>query len=171
MKTMIIKMDSNTEIKFNSHWDLWYHHTLDDWTIGGYRKIFTIKTVADFWNVFNNIDCLGGINNVHYFLMRKGITPTYEDPKNEFGGTWSMLTSSDKDKAYETWEFLATRLVGETLVDDPLSITGLSINVKSDMSVIKIWNNNTSQNSVTKLPKIPNLQSDIIYKKHQVKRR
>ena len=54
-------MDNNEEIKFNCQWDVWYHHSLDDWSVAGYRKIFEIKTVKDFWNFHNNIGCLGGL--------------------------------------------------------------------------------------------------------------
>jgi len=59
-------------------------------------------------------------------------------------------------------------LIGETLSTNPLSITGISINVKSDVSVIKIWNNNKGSNSASQLAKIPNLQSEIIYRQHKL---
>lgn len=160
-------MDNNDDIKLNCAWDLWFHHTLDDWTIGGYRKIYTITTVGQFWVFFNNLSCIGGINNMHYFLMRQGITPIYEDVRNRFGGTWSLLTTPDD--AYKTWIFLATRMIGETLTDDSMSITGLSINMKSGMSVIKIWNNNKSQSNNVQLPgDIPHLKSNVIYRNHKL---
>lgn len=157
-------MDTNEDIKFNNDWCVLYHHSLDDWTVGGYRKIFDISTMSDFWHFHNNIDCIGGINNLHFFMFRKGITPIYEDKKNCDGGSWSMLVAMSN--AYEVWEELAMHLVGETMTNDPLSITGISINVKSDVSVIRIWNNNRHNNSVSMLPKIKHLQSDIIYKHH-----
>lgn len=160
-------MDNNDDIKLHCVWDLWFHHTLNDWTIGGYRKICTISTVGQFWGFFNNINCIGGINNMHYFLMRQGITPIYEDIKNRFGGTWSLLTTPDD--AYKTWIFLATKMIGETLVNDSTSVTGLSINIKSEMSVIKIWNNNKTQSNNLQLPvDIPHLKSNIIYRNHKL---
>jgi|SaaInlV_150m_DNA_3_1039698.scaffolds.fasta_scaffold68230_1 hypothetical protein len=154
------------DIKLNCQWDVWYHHSLNNWLIGGYRKIFEIKTMRDFWEFHNNIDCLGGINNLHFFIMRAGITPIYEDIKNRAGGTWSML--APMQKAYASWEHVAVKLIGETLSTNPLSITGISINVKSDVSVIKIWNNNKGSNSASQLAKIPNLQSEIIYRQHKL---
>lgn len=162
-------MDNNVDIKFNDTWYLLYHHTLDDWTIGGYRKIFEISTMREFWEVHNNIDCIGGINNLHFFLFRKGISPIYEDKKNENGGSWSMLTSMSN--AYEVWEDLAMRLVGETITSNPSSITGISINVKSDVSVLRIWNNNRHNSSISQLPKIKHIQGNILYKDHPIQRK
>lgn len=162
-------MEDNKIIKdviLNCQWNVWYHHSLNNWLIGGYRKIFEIKSIRDFWEFHNNINCLGGINNLHFFIMRDGITPVYEDIKNRAGGTWSMLVPLQK--AYLSWEFIAIQLVGETLSINPLSITGISINVKSDVSVIKIWNNNKTTNKIDQLTKIPNLQSEIIYRQHKL---
>lgn len=163
-------MDNNGDIKLNCEWDLWWHppHEYnDDWTIKGYTHINTFSTLGQYLLFFNNINCIGGINFGHYFLMRKGITPIYEDEKNKFGGAWSMLTTVDD--SYNTCMFLTDGLVGETLTTDMMSLTGLSINVKSEMSVIKIWNNNRMNNDVNQLPKdIPNLKSSIIYRNHKV---
>jgi hypothetical protein len=159
-------MDNNEDIKFNCAWNVWYHHSLDDWTIGGYRKIFEIKTVRDFWLFHNNIGCLGGINNLHFFIMRDGITPIYEDKKNCYGGTWSMLVPLNKVNS--TWISVAAKLMGETLSNNPLTITGISTNVKSDVGVVKIWNNNKMSSNASQLENIPNVQSDIIYKQHKV---
>ena len=161
-------MDNYSDMKLNCEWDLWWHPSNDDdWTIKGYIHVYRFSTLGQYLVFFNNISCIGGINFGHYFLMRKGITPIYEDDKNKFGGAWSMLTTMDD--SYNTWTYLADGLVGETLVEDTLSITGLSINVKSEMSVIKIWNNNKTNSNVNQLPKdIPNLKSSIIYRNHKV---
>lgn len=154
------------EINLNNSWCVWYHHSLNDWSIAGYRNIHTIKTINDFWKFFNNIDCIGGINNLHFFLMREGITPRYEDRANMYGGSWSMLVPMQK--AYELWETISVKMIGETLVDDPMSITGLSINVKNGISVMKIWNNDKMKNNTRQLPPLKNLSSEIIYRSHKV---
>lgn len=159
-------MDNKDDIELNSQWDIWYHHSIDDWNIKAYRKIFEIKTVNEFWKFFNNIDCLGGINNLHFFMMRQGITPIYEDQKNRNGGVWSMLTQPNK--SYSLWETIAVKMIGETLVKDSLSITGLSINLKNGIPVIKIWNNDKTKSSVSFLPALPHLTSDIVYRHHKL---
>ena len=78
---------------FSTPWHLWYHHELDNWKISGYRKIFTINTISDFWDLHNNIEYIGGINNQNFFLMRDGVEPIWEDPKNRNGGCWSIKLS------------------------------------------------------------------------------
>lgn len=159
---------TNNEIVFNDTWYVWYHHELDDWTSKGYKKIFTIRTMEDFWNFFNNFACLGGINLLHYFVMRAGVVPIYEDPRNKNGGTWSSLVAPQY--AEEDFTMLSTAIIGESLCDKNSSIMGFSSNIKSGLSVIKIWNNNKSENSVKLLKDIDNIlkhkQGQIIYKQH-----
>ena len=162
-------MDQNntiqtSEITFNDKWCVWYHHELNEWSVKGYRKIYDITNMEEFWSFFNNLQCLGGINKLHYFVMREGITPIYEDVKNCRGGIWSSIVSLDS--AESSYIELAQRLIGETLSDYPSDINGLSINVKSGVSVIKIWNSDKSKSKISKLCPIPNLQGQTIYKNH-----
>jgi translation initiation factor 4E len=152
------------EIIFNDKWCVWYHHELNEWSVKGYRKIYNIANMEEFWLFFNNLKCLGGINKLHYFLMRDGITPIYEDIKNCRGGTWSSIVSLDS--AENSYIELAQQLVGETMSDCPSDINGLSVNVKSGVSVIKIWNGDRSRSKTSRLCPIPNLQGQTIYKNH-----
>jgi len=152
------------EILFNDKWSVWYHHELNTWSVSGYRKIVDIKNMQEFWQFFNNIECIGGINKLHYFIMREGITPIYEDTRNSKGGTWSSIVS--RDSAQNSFLILAQHLVGETLSDCPLDITGISCNVKSGVSVIKVWNNDRNKSKVSKLCPIIGLQGQTIYKNH-----
>lgn len=152
--------------QFNNGWDIWYHHSLNDWSISGYRKIFSINNIKNFWDFHNNIDCIGGITNLHFFLMRRDITPIYEDTKNRNGGVWSMLVPITK--SYEVWEEIASSICGETLLKDMSIITGLSINLKNNVSVIKIWNNDRTKNDPSILPQFLKSNGNIIYRKHQL---
>lgn len=164
----IIKQEDTQGDKhqFNTSWDIWYHHSLNDWSIGGYRKIFSISNIKTFWDFHNNIECIGGINNLNFFLMRKDITPIWEDPKNRSGGCWSVLVPIAK--SYDVWEELSVAMVGELLIKDSKCITGLSINVKNNVSVIKIWNNNRTLNDPILLPSFLKKYGNIIYRKHQL---
>jgi len=159
-------IDLGEKYQFNTSWDIWYHHSLNDWSIGGYRKIFSINNIKSFWDFHNNIDCIGGITNLHFFLMRKDITPIYEDTKNRNGGVWSMLVPISK--SYEVWEEIAALMCGETLIKDMSIITGLSINLKNNVSVIKIWNNDRTKNDSNILPAFLKPYGNIIYRKHQL---
>ena len=36
----------------NNHWVIWYHDNNNDWTIKGYKKIYEITTIEDFWEIY-----------------------------------------------------------------------------------------------------------------------
>ena len=71
--------------KLNSKWTLWYHHQKDNWKLEGYRQIYTVETIKDFWSLFKNLHIIGGISKLQYFFMRENITPLWEDPKKMRG--------------------------------------------------------------------------------------
>ena len=115
LMTSIVKTSNSEQItentKLNDQWVLWYHHSPNNWKLNGYRQIYTISDIQDFWNIFNNINIIGGITSLHFFLMRKGVTPLWEDPKNKCGGCWSIKVT--KDMASNIWELLSILLVTE----------------------------------------------------------
>jgi hypothetical protein len=154
------------QYQFNDSWDIWYHHSLNDWNISGYRKIYTISNIKEFWAFYNNIHCIGGINNLNFYMMRKDITPIWEDAKNRNGGAWSLLVNLDE--SYECWEKIAIYLVGETLLQDNSQITGISIDQKNNKSVIKIWNNDRTKKDLSFLPLFIKNHGTIIYKNHKL---
>lgn len=159
-------LDLGEQYALNTSWEIWYHHSLNDWSISGYRKIFSINNIKNFWDFHNNIDCIGGINNLNFFIMRKNITPIWEDPKNRSGGCWSILVPVSK--AYEVWEELCVLMIGENLVKESYIITGISINQKNNVSVFKIWNNDRSKSDIKLLPSFLNQFGKIIYNKHNL---
>ena len=67
------KITTAESYNFNTPWHLWYHHELDNWKVSGYRKIFTINTINDFWDLHNNIEYiflfLHGINKSSYTIL------------------------------------------------------------------------------------------------------
>jgi hypothetical protein len=149
-------------------WNLWYHSEKDNWKISGYKKIYEIRTVRDFWKLYNNWDKLGGITMKHFFLMKNSINPIWEDPQNINGGCWSFKIQ--EDNAEELWEDLSIHLVcGHLCPTIQEEVLGLSICLKKNNStVIKIWNKNSKNNSL-KLINQTILQKwgmDIIYIAH-----
>ena len=160
---------------FNTPWHLWYHHELDNWKVDGYRKIFTINCIRDFWDLHNNIEYIGGINNQNFFLMRDGVNPIWEDPKNRNGGCWSIkLMETHRNSTI--WQKLALKMVCENMFKDPKHdelgvITGLSINLRNaNTTIIKIWNSDTKFNSSKLLNDdiTKDFGYNIIYKKKNV---
>ena len=162
----------------NSEWNLWYHHSKNDWTIHSYRKFnMKIQTIRDFWGLFNNIDKLGGIRYQHLFLMRDDIEPTWEHRKNRHGGSWSIKVTGSteldvENRTKELWEKICVSIIGETLSPIPAHINGSSVclknfSVKSGLTyVIKIWNDDCKESSLDLLPRyiLDNYEYNIIYK-------
>lgn len=165
-KNHIDKISGNI-YKFHNTWNLWYHHHKNNWKIDGYRNIFNITTICDFWNLFNNFELIGGIHNMHYFIMKNNIQPIWEHPLNKNGGCWSFKIPSEI--AFNLFTKLSIYMVGETLTPNSDIINGISICLKNPTtSVIKIWNNTTKANSINLLPKdiVNEYGYNIIYKAH-----
>lgn len=158
-------MDTNT--KLNNKWNLWYHHEKDNWKIGGFKKIYEIETIGDFWKLHNNWDKLKGINSKHFFLMKENVCPIWEDPINLNGGCWSYKVH--EDQAENLWNELASYLVCDQIISNSDEAVGLSICLKkNNNSVIKIWNTDTKNNSLSQINKniIKKWGTDIIYIAH-----
>lgn len=131
---------------FKNKWNLWYHHEKDNWNITGYKKIYEISNIEQFWNLYNNWDKLGSIFYKHFFLMKNDTKPIWEDPDNIKGGCWSYKI--DCKNAKELWEELSVYLVSETLSSE--EVLGLSITLKkNNNTVIKVWNKDSKKNSIT----------------------
>jgi hypothetical protein len=138
--------NSNKENSLKHTWNMWYHHEKDNWKVSGYRQFYTIKTIEDFWRMFNNWDKVGGITSKHFFLMRENITPIWEDPNNINGGCWSFKVQ--EDQANNLFEELAVHMICDKLCPYSFEnnldeILGLSVCLKKNNNVvIKIWNKN-----------------------------
>lgn len=162
-----IRQINGSKHSLNNKWIMWYHHSRNNWKIDGYKKIFIINTIKDFWDLHNNIEKIGGINNMHFFLMRENVEPIWEHPGNKTGGCWSFKIPSEQ--AFDLWQKLGVYMIGETMSSLPLLINGISICLKNPAtSVIKIWNNNSKYNSINLLPHniIDEYGYNIIYKAH-----
>lgn len=154
------------DIKFNDTWNIWYHHSKDNWTINGYRKIYTINNAFDFWQLYNNWESLGGVYSRHFFIMKNNVKPIWEDTMNLKGGCWSYKINDNM--ASDLWEELSVLMVTNELVNNT-NILGLSIAIKKyNTCVIKIWNDDSNKNSIKHINKniLKKWGTDIIYIAH-----
>ena len=137
--------------KFNSSWNVWIHkNSSKDWTINGYDKIFTISTISDFWNFMNNFNKLNYMD-YQFFIMRGNITPLWEDPDNKNGGAASIRMKIADKNLLSFWEDICLYTLNENICsgNNPNEfITGVSFNLKNDLTVFKLWNN--SCNDISK---------------------
>ena len=163
-------MEQEQIIELNSNlkyiWNVWYHHEKDNWKISGYKKIYQIKTIGDFWTFYNNLDKVGGITSKHFFLIKNNITPIWEDIQNINGGCWSFKIH--EEIVEELWEDLSVLLVTNELVQGTISL-GISLTLKKNNTcVVKIWNDDSNKNSIKYINKniLKKWGTDIIYIAH-----
>ena len=89
--------------KLADRWTMWAHLPHDtDWSITSYKKIYTMDSVEGAVALSETIpDIL--VKNCMLFLMRDGIKPIWEDPKNRQGGCFSYKISNKN--VFEVWLF------------------------------------------------------------------
>ena len=108
------------------------------------------------------------VKNCMLFLMRKGITPTWEDPKNKQGGCFSYKIANKN--VVDSWKKLSYTLIGNTLSDNEEfanNITGITISPKKNFCIVKIWLTTCKFKDVKYINQISNLaNNDCIFKKH-----
>lgn len=130
------------ELNFNNKWQIWFHKNINDWTINGFEKIYSIETIHDFWAYFNNLELLGGINKVPLYIMRNTTIPLWE--KNISGGEWSIRLNYESTQQLKSIEEIIINItadiLGESFIDNNDKIIGLSISNKfNKYIIIKIW--------------------------------
>ena len=145
MVTQQTEMTTATSATTNYHnlsdsWTLWAHlpHNTD-WSINSYVKIYTLKTVEETISVTNTLPSIL-VENCMLFLMREGIKPTWEDPKNRNGGCFSYMVSNEN--VYNAWKELTYTVVGSTVSKQASfvnNVTGITISPKKKFCIIKIW--------------------------------
>ena len=169
MTTTNILSDTSTFHKLKGNWNLWAHLPQDaDWTVKSYKKIYQFKTVEETIAITES--CPENLaKNCMLFIMRDGITPMWEDPKNRHGGCFSYKVSNKN--VFEVWRDLTYVLIGETISTNDIfvnCVTGITISPKKNFCIIKIWTTNCDhQNPQIVTNEIKNLTSQgCLFKKH-----
>ena len=144
MDTMVEQIDNCSLSKLNllDTWTLWAHLPHDtNWNLDSYKQISDISSIEGATSLFENLP-ESIIKNSMLFLMRKGIYPTWEDPKNKNGGCFSYKINNKFVNS--TWKKLSYVLLGETLTSEEYSdnITGITISPKKNFCIVKIWFSN-----------------------------
>ena len=138
MTTDTTSMDSFH--KLSQNWTLWAHlpHNTD-WSINSYIPISTFTTVEETIAVTETLPAVL-IENCMLFIMREGIKPTWEDPKNRNGGCFSYKVLNKN--VYKVWKDLTYVVVGGSISKQTNfvnCVTGITISPKKNFCIIKIW--------------------------------
>lgn len=169
--TMTTVSISETPIfhKLKYKWNLWAHLPQDsDWTVKSYKKIYQFKSLEEAIAITESLPP-DLVKNCMLFIMKDGITPMWEDPKNRNGGCFSYKVSNKN--VFEVWRDITYVLIGETISDNNIfvnSVTGITISPKKNFCIIKIWMTNCDhQNPQIVTSEIRNLiPQGCLFKKH-----
>ncbi len=174
--TMTTSIETNSSIiqsqeefhKLSDSWCLWAHLPHDtDWSTKSYKKIYTFGTVEETIALTETLpDIL--VQNCMLFLMRDGVFPAWEDPKNRNGGCFSYKVVNKN--VYEVWKDLTYLIVGDSISKQSsfvANVTGITISPKKNFCIIKIWMSNCANQNPAIVTDIKNLDSKgCLFKKH-----
>lgn len=168
--TMNIPLSSNTVKLLTDNWTLYYHLPQDsNWNLQSYKIIMSkINTVDSIIALNENIP----ENIVKFcmlFIIRDGITPMWEDPKNRDGGCFSYKVTNKT--VYQIWKTLLYKMCGGTLCTNNKynsAINGITISPKKNFCIIKIWLNTCDYQDPTIISPIKDLSNEgCLFKKHK----
>jgi|UniRef100_A0A6C0ISV0 hypothetical protein len=154
----------------NDKWDMYYHLPQDkNWKLDSYivinSSIDNIETMLKLnESIHDNI-----IKNSMLFIMKSGITPMWEDPKNREGGCFSYKITNKF--IVDVWKKLALLLCGNSLCIKPehnQHINGITISPKKNFCILKIWLNVSTLQDPSIITTITNLSTQgCLFKKHE----
>ena len=154
----------------NGKWHLYYH--LPDnknWDLSSYTTILGDIHTAEEVIAINEIIPDQVVKSCMLFLMRTGITPMWEDPKNRKGGCFSYRISNKQ--VPEIWKTLFYLCCGETLTSNPKDfhhINGITISPKKNFCIVKIWLDTIEFQDPIFIKQIANLPiQGCLFKKHE----
>ena len=128
------------------------------------KEVCTLRTMNDLVYMLQLMECKVNVPSASkpvinldandYIIMKKGIEPIWEDPKNCNGGTFTMKVVHTK--GYSLWSQFLMHMIGETLTEDSATVNGMTVMFIPDIynvagglshSLIKIWDANENRNS------------------------
>jgi len=151
-------------------WNLYYHLPHDkNWALSGYTIIMnSINTIEEVISLNETIN-ENIVKNCMLFVMRDGITPMWEDPRNRNGGCFSYKVINKT--VPEVWRNLFYALCGESLCVEEnhnKHINGITISPKKNFCIIKIWLDTSNFQDPNMIIQIPNLlKQGCLFKKHE----
>jgi len=122
------------------------------------KPIITVSTVEDFWSLYNHVVVASKLPpGSDYSLFKEGISPDWEDPRNQAGGRW--MIHLDKRKRSECldsyWLEIMFYLIGEQADEHADQVNGAVVNVRAKGDKLGVWLANASQSdSVVRIGKM-----------------
>ena len=110
-----------SDLKFHSKWSFWSvtAGSRNAWEL---KEIFTVDSLASFWQYFNSMKMLSEFGNgaVEIALFRHGVQPDWEHEPCCRVGRWSARLDrvNNTEALDQAWINLLLGLVGETIKAD-----------------------------------------------------
>ena len=127
-------METNSSVsqhKLSDKWVLWAHLPHDtDWSLKSYIKIMNINDLEGLLMVQRAIP-EKMVKNCMLFMMKAGVNPTWEDPKNREGGCFSFKISNKS--VFSSWNKLLLALSSNNISKNDKfldKVTGVTISPK-----------------------------------------
>jgi len=122
------------------------------------KPIITVSTVEDFWSLYNHVVVASKLPlGSDYSLFKEGISPDWEDPRNQAGGRWMIhLDKRKRSECLDTyWLEIMFYLIGEQADEHADQVNGAVVNVRAKGDKLGVWLANASQSdSVVRIGKI-----------------
>jgi hypothetical protein len=93
-------------------------------------------------------------------MMRKGVQPTWEDPRNRNGGCFSYKVNNKQVPG--AWRNLSLCVAGETAAHEAVvsqDIMGITISPKKQFCILKVWLSNCKHQNPESIRQIKGLTS------------
>ena len=150
-------------------WNLYYHLPQDkSWELSSYKTIMQDINRADSLLALVNGVSHNIIKYCMLFVMRKGITPMWEDKLNRNGGCFSYKVPNKS--VAEVWNALFLMLCGESLTVSPAHsklVNGITVSPKKNFCVVKIWMRDCTVQDPEAIVDIPGLpRQGCLFKNH-----
>ena len=152
-------------------WVLWAHLPHDtDWSLKSYIQIMEFNTLDNII-MLQKVIPEKMVKNCMLFLMKKGVNPTWEDPKNKNGGCFSFKITNKN--VFSCWNNLILTLITNNIsknINFMNKITGITISPKKTFCIIKIWMESVQYQSVMLMKNINFMNTHgCIFKRHNEK--
>ena len=137
----------------HSTWDLlvWKGN---DWE--NINVLAKIKSIQDFWRVYNNLPNLRDTVKMNFGFFRENIRPIWEDEIHRNGGKWNWhykCGCEEENKTQDDWLTLLLGMIGETItlcedsnknkkaeeIYDSSEILGLIVHVRPPGNRMSLW--------------------------------
>ena len=123
---------------------LWFHGVNNTkWDIKSYSQIADIDNLIKFSSFLKTIDHKMFPNSM-FFLMKNGVEPTWECPKNKNGGTWSFKVNDGNVE--ELWWKVSILFLSNKIFQEKVTLHGISIAPKKGYYIFKIWTRENGTN-------------------------